>query len=271
MAMKPLSNVDTAWLRMESPTNMMMITGVMVYGAPLDMARVKHTVNQRLLIYDRFKQRVVQSATPMETLYWEDDPFFDLDNHLKEVWLPVPGDQAALQNLTSELMSTQLDFNRPLWQFHIVQGYGEGSAVIARLHHCIADGIALMQVLLSLTDTNPDCPPRDMISKEIPVGKAPEYEPTPWRPALAALERTTRVTETLIHEGMESLLHPSHAVYLSRVGMSGAAALARLVLRYPDPKTIFKGKLGTAKRAVWSAPVPLDQVKTIGRVIGGTV
>jgi len=67
------------------------------------------------------------------------------------------------------------------------------------------------------------------------------------------------------------LLHPSRALDLAQLGMRSATALGRLVLRWPDPKTIYKGKLDVSKRAAWSAPIPLQDVKTVGRGLGGTV
>ena len=56
------------------------------------------------------------------------------------------------------LISLPLDPSRPLWQLVYLENYYQGSALIGRLHHCIADGIALMQVLLSLADDSPDTP-----------------------------------------------------------------------------------------------------------------
>jgi len=286
MSKRPLSNVDTAWLRMEDPTNLMMITGVMVFDAPMDFEQLKATIEHRLLRFDRFRQRVVQPRLPLGSLYWEDDPDFDLNNHLQRATLPPPGDQAALQELVSLLMSTQLDFSKPLWQFHLVENYGDGStgpvlsetegltagscALIGRLHHCIADGIALIHVLLSLTDTDPDAPwPVAQPEARRRRGRNPLA--ALFRPARSAFKTTARVTETLWHEGLETLANPSHALDLARLGTDGAAAFGKLVLRWPDPKTLFKGKLGVAKRAAWSGPISLKDVKTIGRGVGGTV
>ena len=73
MTRKPLSNVDTAWLRMEDPTNLMMISGVMVFGAPIDFERLKRTVEVRLLSLNRFRQRVARSRLGLGKFYWEDD------------------------------------------------------------------------------------------------------------------------------------------------------------------------------------------------------
>ena len=261
MSKQPLSSVDTAWLRMEDPANMMMITGVLVLSAPVDFERLKATLEHRFLCHERFRQRVVQPR--LGAPYWKDDPDFDLDYHLQRITLPPPGDQAALQEVVSELMSTQLDFTKPLWQMHLAENYGDGCALIGRLHHCIADGIALMHVLLSMGDTDPHAPwPTAQPKKERRRG---------WDLLGPIFKTTAQVTGTLLHEGLETLVKPSHALDLARMGTDSAAALGRLVLRWPDPKTLFKGKLGVPKRAAWSEPLPLTDVKAIGRATGCTV
>ena len=81
MARKSLSSVDTAWLRMEEPANLMMITGVMVFGTPMDCERLKATLEERLLRFDRFRQRIVRPV--LGAPYWEDDPDFDLNYHVQ--------------------------------------------------------------------------------------------------------------------------------------------------------------------------------------------
>jgi WS/DGAT/MGAT family acyltransferase len=255
---------------MEDPSNLMMISGVMVFSDPLDYERLRATIEDGLLPLDRFSQRVAQPKCAWRTPRWEDDPGLDLDYHLRRTTLPAPGDQAALQELASELASTQLDLTRPLWQFHLVEGYGEGSALICRLHHCIGDGIALVQVLLSLTTTEPEAPR---------AGGEPEATPEDGRrPGRRFGRRTRRLVRVglrasgwLVRESMNSIADPSRALDLARVGPDGATALARLVLRWPDPRTIFKGPLHVPKRAAWSDPIPLADVKKVGRRLGGTV
>jgi len=268
--------VDTAWLRMEDPTNLMMITGVMIFGTPMDFERLKATIEHRLLRFDRFRQHVVQPRLPIGGPYWQDDPQFDLNAHVQRVSLAPPGDLAALQELVSELMSTPLDFSRPLWEIHLVEHYadgravGDGCALIVRLHHCIADGIALVRVLLSLTDTDPAAPWPSARLREPRTGRRGPLE-TLLKPARSALKTSAQVTQTVLKESQELLANPSHALDLARLGASGALALGRLVLLLPDPKTIFKGELGMAKRVSWSDPIPLEAVKLAGRAMGGTV
>jgi diacylglycerol O-acyltransferase len=270
MAQKPLANVDRAWFRMEHPTNLMMISGVMVFQARMDIERLKATIEERLLRFDRFRQRVVEPRLPLCRVRWEDYRHFDLDEHVHHITLPAPGDKQALQEVASALMSTQLDFSRPLWELHLVQPYGDGCALIARLHHSIADGIALVHVLLSLTDTEPDAPwPFSM--PQTARGRRRGPVESVLRPAQAALRTTSQLKDSVVEEGRETLSHPTRVLEAPRQGIRAATALGRLVLRWPDPKTPFKGDLGIPKQAAWSDPIPLTDVKAAGQGIGATV
>jgi diacylglycerol O-acyltransferase len=268
MARSSLSSVDTAWLRMEEPANLMMITGVLVFGAPMDYDRLKATIQARVLRFDRFHQRVVRPV--LGAPYWEDDPDFDLSYHVQLAALPPPGDQAALQDTASLLASRQLDPTRPLWQLHLVEQYGAGCALICRLHHCIGDGLALVHVLLSLTDTERDTP-WPVMEPQAGHRQRPRPLRKLLRPARAAFKATHQLTGALEEQCHELRADPSHAVDLVRTGVRGTSALARLLLLWPDRKTIFKGPLDVPKRAAWSMPIPLQDIKTIGGELGGTV
>ena len=267
MARKPLSSVDHAWLRMEDPTNLMMITGVMIFGAPLEYERLMATIEKRLLRFDRFRKKAVRPL--VGTPYWADDPDFDLRYHLQQTVLPPPGDQAALQDVASLLASTQLDPTRPLWQFHLVKEYGEGSALICRLHHSIGDGLALVHVLLSMSEDGPDAawplimPDRKQRRRD-PAGRL-------FRPARKVFRAKHRVGGALVQQCRKIRSDPAQIAGLARVPVRGTAALGRLLLLWPDRKTPYKGELGIPKRAAWSAPIPLQDVKAMGKGLGGTI
>src|ERR1700680_3579477 len=151
----PMSSVDAAWLGMEDPTNLMMVTGVMALDGPVDMKRLRLTLDRRLAPYSRFHQRVVRPRSRAGIAHWEDDPEFDVDNHLTHVALAGPANDAALRRLVSGVMSEPLDFTKPLLHMHVVDGYRGGSVILTRVHHSIADGIALVRVMLSITDESP--------------------------------------------------------------------------------------------------------------------
>ncbi len=155
MARHRMSSVDTAWLRMDSPTNLMMIVGVMIFERPIDLRRLATLIEGRLLVYPRFRQYVVDDGV---AAWWVDDEQFDLESHLLTVRLPGAGGERELQDFVGRLAAEPLAPGKPLWQFHVIEDYQGGSALVARIHHCIADGIALIGVLLNLTDTDPNAP-----------------------------------------------------------------------------------------------------------------
>jgi len=237
---------DSAWWRMEEPANLMMITGVLTFEGALEFGRVREMLERRLADrYDRFRMKVVEGGLPLiGGLRWVEDEQFSMDYHLQRTSLDEPGDMPELQKRVSELMSTPLDYDRPLWQFHYVDNYQHGSALIVRLHHCIADGMALVQVLLSLDD-----------------------EPSAREPAAKRREKESRS-----HSSFESLLNlPSLVLAPLRATLGITTVLARLAAMGADPDTVFRGPLGKRKIAIWSDPIPLDKVKFIGRQLGGTV
>ena len=118
---KRLSHVDRMWLRMDDPTNLMMITGVTFFSGRLVRDDLRQLLEERLLPIPRFSERVVKNPEGRGHR-WESALPLDFDWHLPEVELAPPGDDEALRALISEWMSTPLDAGRPLWQVHLVQG-----------------------------------------------------------------------------------------------------------------------------------------------------
>ncbi|MGZ5347900.1 MAG: wax ester/triacylglycerol synthase family O-acyltransferase, partial [Solirubrobacterales bacterium] len=231
--------------------------------------RLTETVQERLVEpYPRFRQAVVESHVPGRPPHWEDDADFDISTHIHHLALPAPGDQAALQELVGDLMVRPLDRSRPLWEMYMIDGYRDGAAVLVRMHHCIADGIALARVMLSLTDAAPDAgveplPPDAGQSG----GPAARFV----RPAAQAAGTARKLAGTLVHEGVESLLHPNHVRELASGAAADAEELAKMLLKPPDAETVLKGQLHVPDKVAWSQPVPLEEVKRIGHATGTTV
>ena len=269
----PLTYVDTAWLHMEDSTNLMMVTGIIIFERPLDFTRVRDTLQGRMADrFPRLRHKVKQDGS---SAHWAEDPTFDMDAHVHKIALPVPGDLGALRDVVSDLMSTPLDFTKPLWQCHYIEGLGSGSAILLRFHHCIGDGVALVHVILSLTDTAADAPwPKrtKLMAHEEHVGERIVSLIDGVRSAVERTVGTTRkVTGALFQEGVEALLHPSHVLDMAQTTTEAAAVLVKLLLKGADPATLFKGHLGVAKRAAWSRPISLDEAKAVGKTVGGTV
>ena len=259
---EPLSNVDHAWLRMDEPANLMMITGVLALAEPVDFDRLRSVFEKRLVVLPRFQQKVVaRGGRPR----WEHDDGFGLSRHLIRVALPAPGGDAELRAFVNGLVSSPLDPSRPLWTFHCIDNVNGGSVLFGRLHHAIGDGVALMLVLLSLTDLTPD----------------PEvsHPPNPFTAMLRGrsregLAKAREVAEQVMPDGMKLLLNPVEALRSTRRWLKAVAsvgAFGRLVFRPPDPKTLFKGPLVVEKRVAWSDAIPVEDVKAIGKALGGTI
>ena len=265
-----MGKADAAWLRMDQPTNLMVITGVLWFDERPDWGRVREVVRTRMVErYPRFRQRVVEGRQPLSGPHWEDDPRFDIDLHFHRVALPSPGDEARLRSLVADVAATPLDRGKPLWQFHLVDGFGEGAAMIARIHHCIADGIALARVLLSLTDDPTGNEPAPFDDARADSGHGPLGALV--APARGALSAAIGATGAVAHESVEVARHPAHLLDLAATAREDVDALAKLLLQSDDPQTPLKGEMGVAKGVTWSAPIPLEEVRAMGHETGTTI
>lgn len=259
-----MSRVDTAWLRMERPTNLMMISGVMMFETPLDIKTLRKVIETKFLSYPRFRQKAVDTPTGA---FWQDDQDFDIDWHIRLTALPGKGGKKELERLTSQLASTPLDKTKPLWQFHLVERFGGGSALITRIHHCYADGIALVQVILSMTEMGAE--------KQRAAARAQRWlkkeEHAPVAQRVGAIDRYMELGNKMLHKGMDIYRDPGLAAVLASEGVDIAREVGVALSLSDDPETVLKGRLGVSKRVAWAEPIPLDEVKSVSQALRCTV
>lgn len=271
-----MSNADNFWLCMDDPKNLMMITAFMEFEAPVEFKRLRATIESRVSSFPRFRKRVIRPATGMGTPTWELDSHFDIRNHIHRVALPSPGGKTELQEMVSDMMAAPLDPHKPLWQVHLIENYGKGCVVLFRIHHCIADGIALTYVLLAATDREADAPwPEELPEKRRKIASVDFHWP------IAGLLRgghklkntVRRLSYKVVEEFRDTVFDTENLMGLakksSHLSANVAAVLAKLGVMPPDPSTAFKGKLGTRKNVVWTDPIPLESVKMVGHAIKG--
>ncbi len=273
-----LSPVDNAWLRMDSPGNLMMIVGVDLFEGRCDVPRLKRTLETHLLQYRQFRSRVVHDAAGA---WWEEDADFDIDHHLVRIGLPGRGGKAELQKLAATLAGQALDPTKPLWQFHLVENYHddkiEGHAIIVRIHHAIGDGIALVGVFLSMTTSSPT-------EHLHPVQRKKPAEEREWweqwlRPFTHATVRAIDVTGDVATKVLQAygavLEDPDLAGEAASEYARMAAQLSRdaaaLALMEMDSPTSLKGRPGGSKVVAWTEPLPLADVKIVGKALGCSV
>jgi diacylglycerol O-acyltransferase len=237
-----MSRADAAWLHMEEPANLMMITALFTFSSPLPRDEFRKVLEEQLLCYDRFRMRVGYPKIGVGRPLWKQYRHFSLDDHLEFTSLPGAGGEDELMQLVSQLMSQPLRRDLALWKFHVVEGYqGKGAALICRIHHAIADGIALLKVLLSLTRSEGE----DL------------------------LEAPQRTTAALAHAG-ELRVKPRKLIDTARLYGSAATDLGKLLLE-PEPPSPFKGPLGVEKQAACTRAFPLTLIKETRARLGCTV
>jgi diacylglycerol O-acyltransferase / wax synthase len=278
MSGERMTKVDTAWLRMDTPQNLMMIVGIWVLKPGITHAALCTRVQERLLKYRRFGQRVVEDAAGAT---WVDDKNFDIHNHVVIEKLKPSKDQSmqdALQARVAVLTTTPLEHRRPLWQFHLVENYtlpdgSKGSALIVRIHHCIADGIALISVTTSLVDGG--APPPERKKRDAPAGPEDWIADSLLKPFTDLSVKALGAAGLGAAKSLQMLGDPQRGMTgsmdMAKVAFQVVSDLAALALMPDDSKTRLKGKPGTTKKVAWCQPIPLEEVKAVGKALNCSI
>lgn len=285
---RPVAPSDALWLNMDRPNNLMVIVSLVFLESVPDWERVAEILRERVVArYPVFRQRPVDPLLPFLPPLWEDDDF-SLERHLHRVTLPAPGGDAALQAYVEGQLHRPLDRSHALWEVHLVDGYGSGAVVVFRAHHALADGIALTRVLLSMTDAEPEAAGGDEAGvpaevpaavPALPVGGAGEAASVGGTDATAGpraqrapAARWSPRSRGLVETALEAvrLARPSGWADALALGSRTAAVVADLLLTH-TPTSALSGTPAPQKRVVWTQPVPLAELKAVGRLAGATL
>lgn len=256
--MDHLSTLDASFLEAEDsdPHVSLAIGSVSVLDGPVpdDDAFVSGLAD-RVLAVPRFRQVLRTHPLDLEAPEWADAENFDISHHVHRTALPHPGDDAALFRLTADVMERRLDRERPLWECWIVEGLPDDQwAMIMKLHHCIADGIATMHMLAGLSDSGEG----DTYATEIRAAgstaqrrfRLPQLSPDP-RQWVGTLWRTS-----------------TGLVGAAARGVGGAAEIVGGLLR-PSPTSLV-GSVSTMRRFA-GAEVSLDDAQRVCSAFGVTL
>ncbi|MBV1775655.1 wax ester/triacylglycerol synthase family O-acyltransferase [Burkholderiaceae bacterium DAT-1] len=268
-----MSHVDTAWLRMDRPENLMQIVGVLLFDGQLDVARLKTVVQQHLLKHRRFRQRVHDRDGDPK---WEDDPDFDIDHHIHRIALPDPAGRPELEAFVADLAATPLNPSRPLWSFEVAHTTLGGDAMIVRIHHAVGDGISLVAAIMEM------CAPAGKGNEGAPVSLSEMHDDEDvhegdwfwrmvYRPMTQMVVGSMRLSTSFWGSYMNLATNPGAVLDYAKNGTAVATELAKLAAMRNDSPTRLKGKVSTSKRVAWSEPLPLAQVKAVGKVLGASV
>ena len=249
-----LGSLDMTWLQIERSTNLMQVIGVLVLATPLDRNALADCLRTRLLPLERFGQHILRDTVGA---IWESGQV-DLDAHIVTAALPPGDERAGLEALIGELAATPLDPARPLWQLHLVPGYRGGSALVARVHQCIADSIALIGVLQSLTDPKPAAEPP-------PPPEAPNLFDRLYAPLTDAVIDSIKLSGAIWARYLSLLFNPTQVFDYARASTALALEIGKLAGLHDDSHTFLKGEPKGVKHVSWSAPVTESAVAAIAR------
>lgn len=263
--MERLSGMDAGFLYMETPTLHMHTLKVAVMQLPpgvteLPVDWVRRQIADRLHRLPPFRRRVLEVPLGWYHPVWVDDPDFDIEYHVRSVFVAPPGGRAEVDAKIGELASRPLDRRRPLWELYLLQGLADGRVVVlVKIHHAAADGVAASQLLVNVMSTVLD--------------EAPP-EPDDWRPA--PLPGPGELWRDAVVDQLR---------WLARLPLLLLATLARLVplLRHrraasvtpprpilDTPRTSFNAAL-TPHRVFATTSVPFADVREVRTAFGVTV
>jgi diacylglycerol O-acyltransferase len=253
----------------------MMIVGVWLLTPAITLEALRERVEDKLLKYSRFRQRAVADAMGAT---WVEDEAFDIAEHVKLEQLhcaPGQSERAALQQRCGELAMTPLDPERPLWQFQLIEDYEGGSALIARVHHCIADGIALISVMLSITDGGNDPPQRRRKERPVEDGETDWLADAVLKPLSDITVKALGMYSGGVAKSIDMLANPQQpllgSIDMARSGLQVVNDVAAMAMMADDSPTRLKGRPDGVKCVAWGEPLPLDRVKAIGKALGCSI
>ncbi len=261
-----MTSLDASFLYLEQPNALMHVAGIYTFAAPLDYEALVADVESRLPLIPRYTQRI--STVPLNLAHptWENDPDFDIRYHVVHHRLRHGNDDRALAALCAKLFTEPLDRSRPLWEMHLVEGYGRGCAMIAKTHHCMIDGASGVELMNILMDPSPNSP-RPHLPDD--VGDETEEPPSVVSQTLDGLVDVVRSQANLASSALRLLSKPEKALEQARLTLDAVGTLVRTLSAAPPP-TLFNGTIGPHRSLAW-ARFSLNEIKAIKNRLGGTL
>ena len=262
-----LTGLDASFLHLEDASAHMHVASVMVFeGDPPPYEELLESIEGRLHLVPRYRQRLGFVPLGQGRPRWVDDPHLNLRYHVRATALPAPGGEDQLRALASRVFAQQLDRDKPLWEIYLVEGLDKGRfALLAKTHHALVDGVSGVDIFSVLFDTSADpAAPPDPGRRWLPA-------PAPSSAQLlgeALLERAT-VPGELVRSVRALFRGPrkvADSVGRAAVGV-GAMAWAGL---NPAPPSPYNRTIGPHRRFTW-VRTELADIKAIKNELGGTV
>jgi diacylglycerol O-acyltransferase len=263
--MERMSTLDAEFIHLEDGIGHMHIGAVCVFGdPPPSFDEIAAMITAKFHLIPRYRQRVRSVPFELGRPVWVDDPHFNLEYHLRHTALPAPGDDTAFCRLMGRIMSQPLDRDRPLWETWLVEGLEGGHwALIFKIHHCMVDGIAgieLLRVVLDLeVDTTTVAVPQPWEPQREPPGAMKVLDA--WGGLVADVLATARGLPRAVS-------HPKSTIRSTVATVRGLARFAGDLAA--TPRLSIEGSIGP-HRAWAHSSASLGDVQRIRSAFGGTI
>ena len=265
---KRLSSHDSVFLSWERPEQPMHVAECMVYDGHITAADMVRMISERMHLLPTYRRKIVPVPLGIAHPTWEDDPGFDVANHVDEMTLPAPGDDQVLSRVCGELYCRLLERDRPMWHLTVLHGYaGGGTVIFLKLHHSMVDGVSSVELIEVLHATDRGAAP--------PTAPVTEWQPRPVPGPVARLRHAVADQAATTLGGlreMSDLVRPGALGSLAQRMWSftrAAADTAPLLVR-PLPATPFNAPIHPKRDFAW-VELPLAEVKEVRRALGGTI
>ena len=252
--MRRMEGVDAGYLYMETPSMHMHTLKIAVIepDEPFTFERFSEELVGRLNRLPPLQRRVLPVPFALNHPLWISDREVDLSRHIVGHRLPAPGGMAELETLIGEIAGTQLDRSQPLWEMHVCEGMPDNQvAVVVKMHHALADGVAANALLGNVTDQGAD--------EAVEPGSPLELEPTPTPGEQVRLALVDAVRQAVTLPAL--LWRTANAVAaLVRHKRQSQVAVPRPVLDVP--RTSLNGPL-TARRSFATCALPMAELRQV--------
>ena len=261
-----LSWGDAIFLYLEREGAPLHIASVNIFEGRIPLASCRRFIESKLPLIPRYRQRVVTAPFNIGLPTWEYDPEFDIRNHIREIKLRH-GSEAELQAAAGKLLTVRMDRRHPLWDFTLFPLKGNRTGILARIHHCLADGIAGVGLMNVVMDPTP-------VRHRLPRKPRPFQAPPPKDDLTLLLDGWVSTYADLVQRLLSA--QEQTVTLAQKVVAAGGRWPANEFLRLlpeigaPTERLRFNVICHGPQKFVW-AEVPLDQIKAIKNTWGGTV
>ena len=259
-----MSATDAGFLYLERPHALLHIGALAIVEGELGERDLAERIESRLPHLRRYAQRAMPVPLAAAHPTWEDDPDFDVREHIHRWALPAPGTEAQLSEICATLLAQPLERSRPLWEMHVLEGLEGGrTAVFQKVHHCMIDGVSGAQLIEQIFDRPAvEAAPRE----RLPLRRPPPAPATRlWRGVRSGLRRQLRTTATVL----AALSQPERARVSVQRLIDAAGSALRLATQ-DVPALPWNAPLGRRRRLALTR-LPMDGVRGIRAVHRGTV